>query len=65
MLSYFTDRLLRNPRLVGFLQQDIDGRTLHLELESKRYVDEKMKGVTGDSEGPFTSMRETTPWYYT
>jgi hypothetical protein len=53
MLSYFTDRLLRNPRLVAFLQEDKDGRSLHLEAESKRYIDEKMMGVMGDSAGPF------------
>jgi hypothetical protein len=53
MLSYFTDRLLQNPRLVYFLQADKDGVSLHLERTSKKYIDERINGAPCDSEGPF------------
>jgi hypothetical protein len=61
MLSYFTDRLLQNPRLVAFLRADPSGASLHLESCSKRFIDQAIErvarksGITvvGDGEGPF------------
>ena len=53
MLSYFTDRLLQNPRLVAFLQADEQGTSLHLERTSREYIDERIKGKSGDTVGPF------------
>jgi hypothetical protein len=52
MLSYFADRLLQNKRLVFFLQ-DEKQRSLHMELDSKEYIDERIKGKPVDAEGPF------------
>lgn len=61
MLAYFTNRLLLNPRLQGFLLSDLSGEGLHLERESVRKLLEaqeeykKIEGVviTPDRAGPF------------
>jgi hypothetical protein len=62
MLSYFSNRLLQNPRLRYFLANDKSGRTLHLEKASKDYIDNEISKYMAsanesivDAEGPFSS----------
>ena len=56
MLAYFTERLLRNPRLVAYLESDRTGRTLHLERDSMEYLYTAINAtgsVKRDDTGPF------------
>jgi len=54
MLRYFTGRLLTNPRLVAILDTDPTGVSLHMEFESRDYLDRKLKRPELiDSKGPF------------
>ena len=61
MLSYFTDRLLQNPRLVAFFQADPTGKSLHLEECSRKFVADAIGRIAAasgratpqDPEGPF------------
>jgi hypothetical protein len=58
MLSYFVDRLLRNPRILGLLSTDPSGASFHLEAESVRYLEKRWARaapVTLDREGPFAA----------
>lgn len=57
MLGYFTNRLLQNPRLVAFLKSDPVGHTLHLEEESRLFLDECLQNcdLAEDEDGPFRS----------
>ena len=61
MLSYFTDRLLKNPRLVAFLQADQEGRSLHSELISRQHIEEAIQGARGDARGPFHPSGKAIP----
>jgi hypothetical protein len=57
MLAYFTDRLLRNPRIVGLLSTDSTGVSFHLETESMRFLAgrwARCPPVRPDLDGPFT-----------
>jgi hypothetical protein len=47
VLSYFTGRLLQNPRLLHFLQADETGTSLHLEQCSRKYLDRAL-GQSGE-----------------
>jgi hypothetical protein len=55
MVSYFTTRLLLNPRLMAFFASDPTGRTLHLEPAAAEnlciYL--RDKSIEIDSKGPF------------
>ncbi len=60
ILSYFTDRLITNPRLLHFVQTDPTGATIHLEQCSKAYLDSAIARAVPaggkwmvDHEGPF------------
>ncbi len=57
MLSYFTDRLMMNPRLLAFLELDPDGTGLHLEKRSRHFLESKRsklkKSPFIDRTGPF------------
>lgn len=55
MLSYFTERLLQNPRLVAYLKSDPVGRSLHLEEESRLFLEEPLRTchLDADETGPF------------
>jgi hypothetical protein len=62
MLSYFTERLLLNPRLQYFLQCDPEGSSLHLEKSSVEFLEKvrtdhkkakKELDVKTDEIGPF------------
>lgn len=54
MLKYFTERLLVNPRLAAILDSDLTGVSLHLESESKDYLDKNLKRPESlDPDGPF------------
>lgn len=44
MLDYFTERLLLNPRLRGFLELDPNGESLHLESKSARKLLDAQRG---------------------
>jgi hypothetical protein len=62
ILSYFTDRLLINPRLLHFVQADATGASIHLEACSKAYLDGALSRVHPvgrkwlvDPEGPFVA----------
>ena len=66
MISYFTDRLLANPRLVHLLLEDPEGTSLHLEQASRRRLDAMLrsKAHLADSKGPFIragSPTQSTP----
>jgi hypothetical protein len=65
ILSYFSDRLLQNPRLRYFITEDLTGRALHLEQESKKYIDGRIKEYMNnaneheiDKEGPFSQIKQ-------
>jgi hypothetical protein len=67
MLSYFTGRLLLNPRLQAFLQSDLTNEALHLEgasfdklREDQIEVQEANGYVVPDFVGPFSSRGEDT-----
>jgi hypothetical protein len=66
MLSYFTDRVLQNPRLRHFLEQDEKGESLHLEVKSKEYADEKIKEyarrATNDCRVPHFAVDSRGPY---
>lgn len=55
MLAYFTDRLLRNPRLLAYLQSDAFGESIHLEVESRRFLQDRLplEKLEVDNKGPF------------
>jgi hypothetical protein len=64
MLSYFVDRLLRNPRILGLLSTDPSGASFHLESESVRYLKDgwgRSAPVTPDLEGPFGPTALSVP----
>jgi hypothetical protein len=68
ILSYFTDRLLVNPRLLYFLEADPKGESLHLEEQSKKYLNDviaerKKKGkLRVDEKGPYEDIpHESSP----
>jgi hypothetical protein len=65
MLSYFTDRLIINPRLLHFVHTDTTGASIHLELCSKAFLDTaigRLKPVGGklkvDHDGPFAAATQ-------
>jgi len=55
MMEYFTDRLLRNPRLMAYFADDPTGRTLHLEACAAEHLRDCLAGdqVEIDPRGPF------------
>ena len=56
MLRYFTERLLRNPRLLAYLESDPSGRSLHLERESTAFLLRQIRlqpRIDPDPVGPF------------
>jgi hypothetical protein len=61
MLSYFTDRLLQNPRLLGFLELNSNNNALHLEKTSIDFLKLRanhFKKTNIDYIGPFGSNLE-------
>jgi hypothetical protein len=63
MLSYFTDRVLQNPRLIAFLRADPSGVSLHMEGCSRQFVEDAFQRIAAagkvapeDREGPFASQ---------
>jgi len=59
MLSYFTERVLNNPRLKALFQADMTGASLHLEKPSARYLASKLTDSTVDADpvGPFVCRK--------
>jgi hypothetical protein len=64
ILSYFTDRLLVNPRLLYFLRSDPKGESLHLERNSKEYLDRviaeresSLGKLLVDEQGPYQNQK--------
>jgi hypothetical protein len=64
MLDYFTDRILRNPRLRAYLESDRSGSTLHLEESSAKFLWRQMDrqpAVRPDEGGPFNYVVPKVP----
>lgn len=62
MQSYFTDRVLNNPRLKAFFEADDSGESLHLEKESAKALKEALSNskVRPDPYGPFIKRESQT-----